>query len=79
MAEDQAHQRQQNIQRLRIRPAQAVEPARAFPDNQRGNVLRAGASGSRCAPIRENGPASAACACVALTPGRNRAMGTIQS
>ena len=38
--ENEAHQRQQDVQRLRISPPQAVEAARAFPYNQSGHVLR---------------------------------------
>ena len=38
-AQDQTHQRQQDIQRLRVGPPQAVETARACPDHQSGNVL----------------------------------------
>ena len=72
--QDQADQRQQDVQRLRIRPAQAVQSARAFPDHQLGR-----SSGRRFgSAVRAhswNGPASAACACARLTPGRSRAIG----
>ena len=79
MAEDQAHQRQKDVERLRIGPPQAVEAARSFPHQRAWEHPPAGASGSRRAPIAENGPASAACACAAVTPGRRRAIGTTQS
>ena len=78
-AEDEAHQRQEDVERLRIGPPQAVEAARAFPHDQRGDVLRPALRVARCGPIRRTGPASAACACDAVTPGRRRAMGTTQS
>ena len=39
-AEDEAHQRQEDVERLRIGPPQAVEAARAFPHEQSGNVVR---------------------------------------
>ena len=44
-AEDQPDQRQEDVERLRICPPQAVETARAFPDEQSRNVVRLGASG----------------------------------
>src|SRR6185436_4874474 len=39
-AEDEAHERQKDVERLRIYPPQAVEAARAFPHKQSGNIVR---------------------------------------